>query len=313
MAPRPYKSGDGKLRSAAELTADFIHGVLTATSAFMARNDKTPDTSIIVAEPLAMQEGLVSESWLANYRNYIRRILSGKGFKKVEFLPEPFAVYQYYRYGEKHPLISERRKHYALVLDFGGGTFDVCLIETKEGDISESGRMAKPIAASSIPVGGFHVNRVIAEALLRKALIQKKIDATLNKAFDMYRRWRRDELELAALAPNYQSFIHHYHELSYRVEEPKLALCRSLRDWSLAGMTTLSVPVSVPQDPFVANPQMVNIQFSASELRQLFISKIWEGHLRPAIKLALQRGRDELNGVPLLLFYCQADPPICAG
>jgi molecular chaperone DnaK (HSP70) len=69
-------------------------------------------------------------------------------------LPEPFAVYQYYRYGEKHPLVAERRRHHALVIDFGGGTFDVCVITTtKEGDISQGGRMARPLSASSNPIG----------------------------------------------------------------------------------------------------------------------------------------------------------------
>src|SRR5437762_8666076 len=106
--------------------------------------DLKRDANILVAEPLAMQDELVDENWVANYRTNIRRILEGKGFENVDFLPEPFAVYQYYRYGEKHPLVAERKKHHALVIDFGGGTFDVCVIATtKEGDIniSEGKRM----------------------------------------------------------------------------------------------------------------------------------------------------------------------------
>jgi molecular chaperone DnaK (HSP70) len=40
-------------------------------------------------------------------------------------MPEPFAVFQYYRYGVKHPLVAQRTKHIALVFDFGGGTYKV--------------------------------------------------------------------------------------------------------------------------------------------------------------------------------------------
>jgi hypothetical protein len=282
------------------LTADFIHEVITAANDYLARNDKSPDTSIVVAEPLAMQEGLVSDAWLANYRNYIRRILLGKGFKTIEFLPEPFAVYQYYRHGEKHPLISERRKHHALVLDFGGGTFDVCLIETtKDGDISDGGRMARPISASSIPVGGFFVNRAIAEELIKKLLALKNIGANLNKGFEMYRRWRRDEFEISTLALSHQHFINNFHQLAHRVEEVKLALCRMIRDWSLDASLSLLIPVAVPSDPFIANPPMVSVQFSSAELRRVFVSNIWEKELKGAVKLSIQRGKEELNGAPI--------------
>ncbi len=75
----------------------------------------------------------------------MRRILTSS-FDEIDFLPEPFAVFQYYRYGIRHPLVAQQIKHAALVLDFGGGTFDVSLIETtNQGDISAGGRNAKPL------------------------------------------------------------------------------------------------------------------------------------------------------------------------
>jgi len=58
------------------------------------------------------------------------------------------------------PFVAERGKKQALVLDFGGGTLDVCIIETdKEGDIKKGDPNSKPLAAASAPVGGFYVNR----------------------------------------------------------------------------------------------------------------------------------------------------------
>lgn len=196
---RRFRCGDGVERSAAELTADFLHETLIHVSRWLEQREIKKGTNILIAEPLAMQEDLVTEGWLANYRTNIRRILQGKGFENVDFLPEPFAVYQYYRYGEKHPLVAERRKHHALVVDFGGGTFDVCVITTtKEGDISQGGRMARPLSASSNPIGGFFVNRVIAEELIRKVLAPRNIAGKLNRAFDLYRRWRKEGLDLGS-------------------------------------------------------------------------------------------------------------------
>jgi hypothetical protein len=198
---RRFRCGDGSYRSAAELTADFLHETLAHVSAWLAGRDIKKGANILIAEPLAMQEDLVSEGWLANYRTNVRRILQGKGFDNVDFLPEPFAVYQYYRYGEKHPLVAERRKHHALVIDFGGGTFDVCVITTtKEGDISQGGRMARPLSASSNSIGGFSVNRLIAEELIRKVLASRNVTAKVNKGLELYRRWRKEGMDLTSLS-----------------------------------------------------------------------------------------------------------------
>jgi molecular chaperone DnaK (HSP70) len=300
ISTRRFRTADGKLRSAAELTSDFIHELLQQVTLWLEARDIQKGTNVLVAEPLAMQEGLVSEGWLANYRNFVRRILNGKGFENIDFLPEPFAVYQYYRYQEKHPIVAERRKHYALVLDFGGGTFDACLIETtKEGDISQSGRQAKPLSACSEPIGGFFVNRVIAEELVRKVLSPRNIAPKINKALELYRRWRRDGLDITSFSLEYQNFIRNYHRLAYRVEEPKITLCRLIKNWELDAPVNITVPIPVPQDIFTDSPAVVNLQFSASELKGAFISKIWEAHLRPIIRLALQRGKEGLSGAPI--------------
>lgn len=298
---RRFRCADGMERSAGELTADFLHELLSHLSEWLEAREIKKGANILVAEPLAMQEDLVTEGWVAHYRANVRRILQGKGFKNVDFLPEPFAVYQYYRYGEKHPIIAERRKHHALVIDFGGGTFDVCVIETtKEGDINikQGERLARPISASSNPIGGFFINRVVAEELIRKILAPLSVSGKINKGLDVYRRWRKDP-DSGALAPEYRHFVQHFHRLAYRIEEPKLALCRSIRNWALDAPLTLSVPVAAPDDPFATHPSTINAQFSASELRAAFISKIWEQHLRPIVRLALQRGKEELSGAPI--------------
>jgi hypothetical protein len=131
------------------LAGDFLYKVFQYCGKWLEENDIKSGTSILVAEPLMMQTGLVTSDWLSNYRRNIKRLLAGKqivgkNFENIDFLPEPFAVFQYYRYGLKHPIVSERTKHYALVIDFGGGTFDTCIIEiTKEGDINQTLRNLK--------------------------------------------------------------------------------------------------------------------------------------------------------------------------
>lgn len=295
--PRQFSCADGQRRSASSLTADFLNELIRETRMWLESNKLTSDLSILVAEPLSMQDDLVSDNWLTNYRTTIRRLLVGKGFEKVDFMPEPFAVYQYYRHGERHPILAEQRKHYALVLDFGGGTFDVCLIETtKQGDVASGGPMAKPLSASSKAVGGYYVNRIIAEHLVRKLLMPRNIGSKLQRAFHEYARWRKDGMELSSFTPEYGNFIKNFHHLIYRVEGSKLELSRSIRKWSLETLDNAAVSVCVPEDPFLDDPSLVHLQFSSSEFRELFTKRIWDAELKNVLKLALERGKQESNG-----------------
>src|SRR5262249_44619889 len=134
------------------------------------QNNLGDQSGIVVAEPVTMRGKEVDGKWLGNYRAAIRRILQGKGFteEQIEFLPEPFAVFQYYKYGLKHPLLVQS-KQCALVIDFGGGSFDSCIIESdKQGEVTGKAKNTKPYAAFSDAVGGYFVNQVIAERLIYK-------------------------------------------------------------------------------------------------------------------------------------------------
>ena len=93
---KKFNTNDGKERTAFELSNDYFSSILKNFEESMAKNEsgKLP-ARIIVAEPLSFQVEGSSNNWLGNYRDNIRRILSN--YEEVEFLPEPFAVYQYYR------------------------------------------------------------------------------------------------------------------------------------------------------------------------------------------------------------------------
>jgi len=265
----------------------------------MSQAGLTGAPSILLAEPLALEGTLVSPEWLANYRSNLRRILVGKGFDTIDFLPEPFAVFQYYRYGARHPLVAQRLKQNVLVIDFGGGTCDVCIIETtKAGDISQSNRNSKPLAAASKPVGGFFVNRVIAEDLLM-TFVDTRQHHQLKKGIDAYMKWRRGKEDVAAYAPEYRHFIRTFHSLIHTVENPKLSLCRSIRDWKLDAALDLKVPITIPGQLFSEETGTKTVYLGASRLRELFVERIWRSQLRPLIDQTLARGRTELAGAPI--------------
>jgi len=106
--------------------------------------------------------------------------------------------------------------------DFGGGTCDVCIIETtKEGDISQTGRNSKPLAAASKPIGGFFINRITAEDLFR-AILGQPSSTRLKKGLAAYMEWRRAPKELTTYADELRNFIRSFHTATHRVENPKL-------------------------------------------------------------------------------------------
>lgn len=288
------------------LTTDFLHQLLKHTKEWLTLNDIDPthSTSILLAEPLSMQTAmetaLAPPAWLSNYRNNLKRMLEGRGFTQVDFLPEPFAVFQYYRHGFRHPTVAEGGKKRVLVIDVGGGTCDVCVIETtKDGDISQTGRNSRPIAACSTPVAGFFINRIIAIELFRKLGTQGNLKDRIGKGIGLYQTWRKQRKGLSALPPDYVAFVRLLDAFVYEVEDLKLALCKSITDWTLDAAVTTAAPITMPSDPFSQRSARSTLMLSAVELRDIFIKQIWTPYLKPTIALALTRAREELQGAPI--------------
>jgi hypothetical protein len=179
----------------------------------------------------------------------------------------------------------------------------VCIVETtKEGDISRTNRNSKPLAASSQPVGGFFINRALIEDLFRRHLSAHpgRRDAKLETAIDMYKQWRRDpDFNLAAMITEYRSFVKHFNRVVHEVEHLKIALCAQIADWQLDAPLTFAGTLALPANPYAAETDVINVKVTEAELRQLFEEKIWNPHLRPVIRRALVRGRQELGGAPL--------------
>ena len=115
--------------------------------------------------------------WRENYRRNIRLILSSLGLPEPIFFPEPFAVYQYYRVIEQK--IADRGEaQTVLVIDFGGGTFDCCVIKTaKSGELARSGAHSQPLGAHSCDQAGEAVDF----ELLRKIEVRAKTEGLIFK------------------------------------------------------------------------------------------------------------------------------------
>ncbi len=200
-------------RSPLGLTQDFMEVALRHVDKWLRRRDQATPSHVVVAEPIAMGSGdSVNDNWLQNYRAAIKRVLGSK-FTVVDFLPEPFAAFQYYRHGLRHPLVMEKRQHTVLVADFGGGTFDACVIETdKDGDIRERGTSrSRPFSAFSRAVGGFYLNRLIAEDMLFHALPKNADKKGLKAAIERYYSFREGtDFSVEELRDDIRDFCSNY-------------------------------------------------------------------------------------------------------
>ena len=287
--------GDGKRRSAFEITADFIDRICRRAGDYLESLRMKSADYVLVSEPLSFhaEDNL---DWLESYRGNIRRILSGK-FAEVEFLPEPFAVYQYYRYGVRHSLVAQDRKHCALVIDFGGGTFDVSVVETSQsGDISRSGKHARPLGAHSKSVGGYEINRQLVKALLSQAYAKPEIQEAIRKGLENYYRWREGTIDIDQLSAKNQVFLRWLRSFLRHIEAAKIQLSQRIADWNLTADLTAAVFLNIPDDPFSPNPKSVPLRFTAETLRDVFNREIWARSLKSCVRAAIDRAMKELEG-----------------
>ena len=297
LEPPRFDTGDGKQRSAHEITKAFIEGVLKSVTPWISSRGLKPANRVLVAEPLALDRTDVDGAeWLANYRAKLKMILEPH-YKEVDFLPEPFAVFQYYRYGVRHPLLTSNTRHAALVVDFGGGTFDVSVVDTTvKGDVSGSGRNSRPLAAASISVGGSFINLLIAKELLAKTM-EKGVDrGKVGKGWEAFREGSYQDLR-----SDLRQFVRNVKWVVAQVEKAKLHICDTLADWSLDAQYSPgpAMQISVPKNPFSEKPEFVSIRFDANQLREVFVKRVWNDRLKPAVLNAISRAKDELGGRPI--------------
>jgi len=297
--------GGAEWRSAVGLTKDFVDTSLDKVRDWIGRENLKPASRILVAEPISLAASPdVSNDWLKNYRHHLKRILEAREqFRDVAFLPEPFAVFQYYRYGIKHPLIANERKHVALVIDFGGGTFDVSVIETTaKGDISLSGKNSRPLSAASIPIGGAFINQQIARSLLFSNLAKGTDKQRVEHAIKKYEDFIHGRLiNPSDLQDDLSQFFAHFRRFLTEIEKAKISLCQRITDWRLDSdfPLDLAITIKVPTTPLRREPGLTDARLSAFDFRQLFERSIWKAKLQPTVLNAVKRGREGLTEQPI--------------
>ena len=281
------EADNGTVKSAFELTRDFFNSILENIEG----QDSIPaydrkGLKILVAEPLSFQVENRGSSWIKNYRDNIERVLHR--YEKVDFLPEPFAVYQYYRYGLKIPQLAGKEKHIALIIDFGGGTFDVSIIEsTNAGDISLSGKHAKPLAASSEPYGGFYINQKIGEYLIIRNLEESSDKKKADQHIKTYERVKAGNLDFDQLNNEKKSFIRNLKKIVQSVEDRKIDLCKKITNWDLSVDCYEKVLIEIPLNPFSTKSRWIETSFFGHELRTIFKNQIWDQKLKKVINSAM--------------------------
>ena len=294
---KKFPTESGKSVSAFELSRDFFDGVLKKVESRIEKNspeDWKVHAKIMVAEPLAFQVKGRDKNWIGNYRDNIRNILNR--YDVVEFLPEPFAVYQYYRYGLRIPQLNDHVKHVALIVDFGGGTFDVCVIESTEtGDVSMAGKHSKPLSAASCPVGGFYINKIIAEYLVCRDLERDGEKKKAGQFIKVFERVSSGELDVLTLNDEKQAFVSNLNRLITEIEPYKKKLVEMIGGWELAGECYEKVSMLMPKNPFSADLDWIGCDFRGHELRRIYIDKIWNIHLKKIVSQVLVRAKGELR------------------
>ncbi|WP_141629470.1 hypothetical protein [Pseudomonas sp. PAMC 25886] len=287
-------------KSAFELTKNFFDTVLAYTTAFKAKDDyHRINAKIIVAEPLSFQIETPGKNWIKNYRDNIKRILHN--FESIDFLPEPFAVYQYYRYGLRTPQLSDNIKHIALIIDFGGGTFDACIIEsTNNGDISQSGKHAKPLAAASIPIGGFYINTILAEYLIKRDFDDPTTKSKIAQHITTAQRYRKGELKFDQLNDEKKSFIRNIEQIEKEIETTKKNLTNQITNWSIGNTVCYEKsPIKLPKNPFSSETLWYESELIGHQFKTVFEREVWDKQIKKTIAQVISRGREALRGRPI--------------
>lgn len=158
-----------------ELAKEFFRHVVQKTVV----NTKSADVpQFIVGIPaIPEKEG----NWRTNYQRNIKEIFSALGYPEPRFFPEPFAVFQHH--WNKGNIKEQGEHQNVLVIDIGGGTTNVCLIQTtQKARLARSGRAKLPQGVKTIDVGGSTIDRLILERLASAGMIKHAPFALLSAA-----------------------------------------------------------------------------------------------------------------------------------
>jgi Fic family protein len=145
-----------RVLSAKDVTRSFLETLFAEFS-------EHPD-ALIIGEP-----AIRDESWREYFRSHVREVFKELGLPAPIFFPEPFAVFQYYRHvAGAIPKVGAPQT--VLIVDFGGGTFDTCIIQTTQsGDLSRGGATAVPLGVQSVAKAGRDIDKALLDIVVKRA------------------------------------------------------------------------------------------------------------------------------------------------
>jgi Fic family protein len=206
------------------------------------------------------------ENWMEHYRSNIRSIIQTIGFSEPSFLPEPFAVFQYYRHVEKL-IPDERRSQTILLIDIGGGTCNTSIVKTTSaGSISLRGLGSKPYGTRAVNFGG-------------KALDAEFLRASISTNVALHRTLKDNPIERAK--SNLSACL--------KVEDAKLILCDRLK--GVGGFSELLVKFERGELESDSGVQLV----MSSRHLEMATRTAWTHHWLQAVTVTIKEAQDQLG------------------
>ena len=241
--------GIGKHRietlSAKDATVEFLRQLL--------KDYDLPD-EIIIGEPAVRED-----KWKENFRRHVREVFDTLNLPNPRFFPEPFAVFQYYREYEKI-FPAKEEPEIVLIIDYGGTTFNSCIIRTTEmGHLARGGATAVPLGLQAGLSGGYELD---------KALLCKAVQKARRKKL----AWKEDPI---ARAENHPLVLLLTEDAKIQLSEAIGTKARLSGDFSSIKKQVLFPKGTLHPD------QEIDVEFTGEDLKDV-IRKMWRrtyGHL----------------------------------
>ncbi len=133
----------------------------------------------------------LSEAARKRYRDYIVAAFRALGFPDPRFFPEPFAVFQ--NHHNQRRIVDIGRPQNVLVVDIGGGTTNICVVQTSShGRLARGGTSHLPFGVQTIDIGGAAVDQRILQRVVKSTRVRETGWSLL--AAEKAKRWLVAEL-----------------------------------------------------------------------------------------------------------------------
>lgn len=118
-------------------------------------------------------------SWRSRYKEQVSKAFKVNGYPEPKYFPEPFATFQYH--WNRGDIQDSGEYQNIFVLDVGGGTTNVCMIQTtKHGILARGGGNKIPHGVNSVMIGGATLDDLIYAELKERFQGQEYAQAILK-------------------------------------------------------------------------------------------------------------------------------------